>query len=282
MPYVRESRGRSAPARRLVALLCPGLRTGKQVSVPPTFRKPFRGFLSFDVRTGILLLVVFGLVRMGLVLQANVTGSYQVVSVVFVAMAVLPWVVLTRLGRRQIGIVRPSRWRWVLPAAIAGALACLAVSATTTALWGDSVSNPFAYIARTYSNVPASPSDTDRLVYFVIYAVIGMLFSPIGEELLYRGIAHESIASRLGNRNAALVDAGAFAITHLAHFGIVYVVGAWSFLPLPALLWVTVMFLCSLLFYAFRVLTGSVLGAIVAHAGFNLAMNYVIFYGVLV
>jgi len=29
------------------------------------------------------------------------------------------------------------------------------------------------------------------------------------------------------------------------------------------------------------VLTGSVLGAIVAHAAFNLAMNVVIFYGVL-
>jgi uncharacterized protein len=257
------------------------LHTGEQVAVTPTFRAPFRGVLGFDVRTGIWLLVVFGLVRMVLVLQANVTGSYQVVSFVFVAMAVLPWVVLTRHGRRGIGIVRPSRWRWVLPAAISGGAACLAVYATTTAIWGNSVENPFAYIARTYANVPQSPSDADRLVYFIIYAVIGMLFSPIGEEILYRGLAHESFASRLGNRTAALIDAGAFAFTHLAHFGVVYLAGAWTFLPLPALVWVAAMFLSSLVFYAFRVLTGSILGAIVAHAGFNLTMNYVIFYGVL-
>lgn len=247
----------------------------------PTIRAPFRRILGFDVRTGILLLVVFGLARMALVLQANVTGSYQVVSFVFVAMAVLPWVVLTREGRRKIGIVRPPRWRWVLPAVVAGVTALLAVYAATTALWGRTVENPFAYIAGTYSNVPDSPSDADRLIYFIIYAVIGMLFSPIGEELLYRGIAHESLASRLGNRGAALVDAGAFAVTHLAHFGIVYIAGAWTFLPLPALLWVVAMFLSSLVFYGFRVLTGSILGAIVAHAAFNLAMNFVIFYSVL-
>jgi membrane protease YdiL (CAAX protease family) len=249
--------------------------------VLPTFRAPFRGFLGFDVRTGILLLVVFGLVRVTLVLQANVTGSYSVVSAVFVAMAVLPWVLLTREGRRRIGIIRPSRWRWMLPAAIAGVTALLAVYAATTSLWGRTVENPFTYIAGTYSTVPPSPSDTDRLIYFAIYAGIGILFSPIGEELLYRGIAHESFVPRLGNRGAAVVDAGAFAATHLAHFGIVYIAGTWTFLPLPALLWVIAMFLSSLVFYAFRVLTGSILGAIVAHAAFNLAMNFVIFYSVL-
>jgi membrane protease YdiL (CAAX protease family) len=108
-----------------------------------------------------------------------------------------------------------------------------------------------------------------------------MLFSPIGEELLYRGVAHESLALRLGNRGAALVDAGAFAVTHLAHFGIVFIAGTWSFLPLPALLWVTAMFLSSLVFYLFRSLTGSILGSVVSHAAFNLTMNYVIFYWVL-
>jgi membrane protease YdiL (CAAX protease family) len=250
-------------------------------AVRPHFRAGLSGLLAFNVRTGILLLVIFGVIRMGLVFQANVTGSYQLVSIVFVAMAVLPWVVLTREGRRRIGLVRPSRWRWVLPSAVAGAAACLAVYAIAAAFWGTSVSNPFAYIAGTYSNVPEAPSDIDRLIHFIIFAVIGMTFSPIGEELLYRGIAHESFAGRFGNRTAAMIDAGAFAVTHLAHFGIVYVAAAWMFLPLPALLWVVAMFLVSLVFYAFRVLTGSILGSMVAHAAFNLAMNYVIFYAVL-
>ena len=42
-------------------------------------------------------------------LQANVTGSYQVVSLVFVAMIALPWLLLTRDGRTRIGLVRPAR-----------------------------------------------------------------------------------------------------------------------------------------------------------------------------
>jgi membrane protease YdiL (CAAX protease family) len=82
-------------------------------------------------------------------------------------------------------------------------------------------------------------------------------------------------------RRAALLDAGAFAVTHLAHFGVVFVAGAWAFLPLPALFWVAAMFAASLVFHGFRRLTGSLAGAVVAHAGFNLAMNWVIFYAIM-
>jgi hypothetical protein len=246
-----------------------------------TVRAPFRSLLPLNLRTGILLLVLFGLVRAALVLQANVTGSYQVVSLVFVAMIALPFIILTRDGRARIGLARPKRRRWVVPALAAGVAMALVVHAAATALWSDTLSHPFAYIARSYSSVPESPSEDDRFIYFIIFAVIGMLFSPLGEEFLYRGTAHESIAADLGDRRAALIDAGAFAVTHLAHFGVVFVAGAWAFLPLPALFWVSAMFLASLTFYGFRKLTGSLIGAVAAHAGFNLAMNWVIFYAIL-
>ena len=49
--------------------------------------------------------------------------------------------------------------------------------------------------------------------------------------MLYRGIAHESFAAGLGERRAALIDAGPFAIPHLDSFGVVFVAGAWAFLP---------------------------------------------------
>jgi hypothetical protein len=71
-----------------------------------TVRAPFRSLLPLNLRTGILLLILLGLVRVALVLQANGTGSYQPVSVVFVAMIALPWVLPTREGRRRIGLVR--------------------------------------------------------------------------------------------------------------------------------------------------------------------------------
>lgn len=246
-----------------------------------TVRAPFRSLLPLNLRTGMLLLALFGAVRVALVLQANVTGSYQAVSIVFVAMIALPWVLLTREGRQRIGLVRPTRRRWILPAAMSGVAMALAVHYVAAAVWGHSMSHPFTYIALSYSSVPASPSEDDRLIYFIIFAVIGMLFSPIGEEVLYRGVAHESFAGQLGDRRAALIDAAAFAVTHLAHFGVVFVAGAWAFLPLPALFWVVAMFAASLVFYGFRKLTGSLAGAVGAHAGFNLAMNWVIFYAII-
>jgi membrane protease YdiL (CAAX protease family) len=255
-----------------------GTHNHRDDPVSPTVRRAFRNLIGLNVGTGVMLLVLFGVVRMALVLQANVTGSYSVVSLVFVVMAVLPWLVLTREGRRRVGIVRPARWRWMLPAALTGITCCLATFALVVLLWGESGSNPFVYIAGTYSAVPGELSAEDRLIYFVIFAVIAMLFSPIGEELLYRGFAHQSIAARLGDRRAAVLDAGAFALVHLAHFGIVYAAGAWSFLPLPAAVWVAAMFAVSLVFYGFRVLTGSVLGSVAAHAGFNVTMTFVIFY----
>lgn len=244
----------------------------------PEFRRAVRGWLGFDLRTGLLLVIVFGLLRVVLVLQANVTGSYQLVSLVFVAMAVLPWVVLTAPGRRRVGLVRPTRWRWMLPGVLAGAGAALLVFTVFGALWADTVRNAFVYIGGTYSMVPDGVSPSDRAIYFVIFAIIGMTFSPIGEELLYRGLAQESFAARLGTRTSALIDAGAFAVVHLAHFGVVYLAGGWALLPGPAALWLVAMFGSALVFHAFRVLTGSILGAIASHAAFNLTMTSIIFY----
>jgi membrane protease YdiL (CAAX protease family) len=121
------------------------------------------------------------------------------------------------------------------------------------AMYGLGVGNPFVYISNSYANVRQPLSETDRLIFFAVFAVIGVTFSPIGEELFYRGLVHESLAGAWGNRSAAVVEAGAFAAAHLAHFGIVYVAGEWSLLPVPALLWVAAMFASALVFYAFRV-----------------------------
>lgn len=146
-------------------------------------------------------------------LQANVTGQYQAVDVVFVLVAVLPWVLLTRSGRRRVGVVKPTRWRWMLPGAIAGAGACVVVFALFSMLWSGTMQNAFAYIGSSCSAVPADASVTDRATYFAIFAVTGMTFSPIGEELLYRGVAQECLRRRLGMTRAALVDAGRSTLT---------------------------------------------------------------------
>lgn len=241
-------------------------------------RAPFRSFAGLTVATALVLLLVFSVVRVALVLGANVTGSYQFVSLVFVAMAALPWVLLTRSGRLRIGVQAPSRW-WLVPVSlVAGALACLLLAGVFGALWGQTISNAFVYIAGSYGALPNPLPDADRVIFFLVFAAIAAIFSPIGEELFYRGVVHEGLATRMGHGRASLVDAVAFALVHLAHFGVVYVSGAWALLPLPALVWIVAMFAVSLLFRACRVMTGSIVGAIAAHAGFNVAMTAVIFF----
>ena len=82
----------------------------------------------------------------------------------------------------------------------------------------------------------------------------------------------------MGERKASTVDGSAFALTHISHFGLVFINGRWDFLTIPAVLWVASMFLVSLLFFVFRKYSRSILGAIICHSAFNLGMIYSIFY----
>jgi membrane protease YdiL (CAAX protease family) len=249
---------------------------------PPPLVKPYAArWFRLNWRTGVGLLLLFSLLRFALVLHANVTQSYQVVALIFVAMSLLPFLVLTRPGRRRIGLRRPVRWWGVLLGAAGGVLSCAALFYLTTRCFGLGEGNSLVYISRTYSNVPAVLSEQNRLVYFLIYSGPSLLFSPVGEEIFYRGLVHECFAPRLGHRRATLVDGAAFALVHLAHFGLVYAGGGWRLLPGPALLWLAGLFATCLLFSLARRQSGSVLGAMVAHALFNLTMNYFIFYHIL-
>lgn len=60
---------------------------------------------------------------------------------------------------------------------------------------------------------------------------------------------------------------------------IVYFIGV--LLIIPAILWVFLMFITSRIFIICKKKTGSILGAIISHAGFNLTMMYFIFYHIL-
>jgi uncharacterized protein len=106
----------------------------------------------------------------------------------------------------------------------------------------------------------------------------GMTFSPIGEELFFRGIVHSSFAESIGDKKASLVDSAAFAITHISHFGLVYVNYQWNLYLIPMIIWVSSMFLVSLLFFLCKKRSGSLAGAVIAHAGFNAGMIYCIFF----
>jgi uncharacterized protein len=240
-------------------------------------RSFWRRFFSFNWKFGLVLLVLICVPRFLLVLNANATGSYGAIGIIMMLSALAPFLFLTRQGRIKSGIVAPRNIQGLLLAFIAGLAASIVLYLVGEYLYGGTSQNWYAYIGKSYK-IPPDISLGDRQVLFSVMAITGMTFSPVGEEFFFRGIVHSSVAASLNDEKASLVDGSAFAITHISHFGLVFVDDRWRLYGLPTILWVTSMFLVSLLFYYFRKHTCSIWGAVLCHAAFNLGMIYSIFY----
>jgi CAAX protease family protein len=223
---------------------------------------------------------MFGIPRFVLVLGANISGNYNLVSIIFVVMWIAPFILLNREGRRAIGLRGRTNARWLFYGLVIGISGALAMYLIGHMLYGDSLRNWFVYISGTYS-IPRVNLEEYRLLVFLIFAAVSMTFSPIGEEFMYRGLIHASFVPRFGENKASVLDSLAFALTHLAHFGIIYVAGGWHFYLFPAFLWVAMMFFASRLFFLIKQRSGSIWGAVITHAGFNLGMTYCILYWIL-
>ncbi len=240
--------------------------------------KPFwNKFFRFDWKFGLFLLALVCIPRFLLVLKANQTGNYAPIGAVMFVSALIPFVFLSPYGRRAIGIRRTKSSGKLLLSLVLGMAFSLLLYLIGHELYGNSFQNWYEYIGKSY-NIPQVISANDKFVLFAIMAGTGMVFSPVGEELFFRGIVQGSFAKSIGEKKASVVDSLAFSITHIAHFGIVFVSGIWSFYPIPTLIWVTGMFLVSLLFFKMKKLSGSLLGPVFCHAGFNLGMITCIFY----
>ncbi|WP_091864529.1 CPBP family intramembrane glutamic endopeptidase [Pricia antarctica] len=239
----------------------------------PVWKKVF----NFNWKFGLFLILVVCLPRFALVLDANATKNYGYIGLVMVVSALAPFIFLTRKGLKEIGITKPKNYRWLLIGFFIGLIISLLLFYLGDYIYGDTFNNWYNYIGRSY-NIPPDIGKEDKVAMFLIMAVTGMVFSPIGEELFFRGIVHSSFAKSIGDRKASLVDSLAFALTHISHFGLVFVGGGWNFLLLPTIIWVLGMFMASIFFFASKFYSGSILGAILCHSGFNLGMIYCIFY----
>ena len=230
-------------------------------------------------KTGLLLLLIFTASRFYLVLQANVTGSYQKVSFIFIAMIIFPFLFLTGNGRKQIGIKKGLSLKGIVVSIGIGVLAAIVIYFAMSGF--EESHQAYYYVSKTYKDLP-SPLGENRFVFFMIFSGMSMLFSPLGEEFFYRGLVHEHFKSSFSETTASVVDSLAFALVHLAHFGIVYSAAAgWEFLLFPSIVWVVLLFFTCLGFNYARKVNGSIWGAVIAHAIFNLTMNYFIFYRIL-
>lgn len=194
----------------------------------------------------------------------------------FVAMTLLPWLLLTPDGRRQIGLRRPASWRMLLPAMLAGACAALACGALGVVLFGHSADNWFMTVAASYRRM-MDTSTFSIVMLHLVFTVPALLFSPIGEEIFFRGMLQRTLEQRFTARISTVLECAAFGLVHLFHHGLVLGATGWSIRPVSGALWVLSMFMTAALFATIRQRSGSLVPAMAAHAAFNAAMNGVIF-----
>ncbi len=237
----------------------------------------WRRYADFNWKFGLFLVLLICIPRFFLVLNANATGNYGSIGLVMIISAVAPFIFLSKPGRKKIGITKPKKYSRLFIAFLFGLIASILLYLLANVLYGNTYENWYSYIGKSY-NIPKDINANDKTILFAVMAVTGMIFSPVGEELFFRGIVHSSFEKSIGEKKAAVVEATAFALTHISHFGLVFINNAWSFFPIPAIIWVASMFLVSIMFFFFRKYSGSILGAIISHAAFNLGMIYCIFY----
>jgi uncharacterized protein len=232
---------------------------------------------NYNWKFGFFLILIVCIPRFILVLNANASGNYGAIGLIMTISAIAPFIFLSKYGRKEIGITKPKKYNWLLIAFVSGLLASVFLYLAGQTFYGNSYENWYNYIAKSYK-IPAGINQNDKKILFAIMAFTGMTFSPIGEELFFRGIVHSSFAKSIGERKASIVDSFAFALTHISHFGLVFINNKWDFFTVPAIIWVVSMFLVSILFFTFKKYSGSISGAIICHSAFNLGMIYSIFY----
>lgn len=193
----------------------------------------------------------------------------------FLLMWMLPGL-LSKSGRQTIGIRKVSRPLWWLWAPLLGAVCALLSFGLGLGLFGHTADNWFIAV-RDALQVPPAALAGSRAAVIAIYTVPAMLFSPIGEEIFFRGILHESFRLKWGAHVAITVNTMSFGVLHLLHHGIWRDAAGCHFRPLSGLIWVGLMTVSSWIFTLCRQNSGALWPAMLAHAAFNLVMNLTIF-----
>ena len=202
---------------------------------------------------------------------------YFVLPIGFVLMALTPHLFLSREGRRRAGMRLPERAQWILWGVLLGFLGAALCYWLGIGLFGHTDDNWFVSVRRSFPVTPEMESLPPAQLFWIL-TVPSMIFSPLGEEIFFRGFLQQVAEERWNHRSGVIVDAGWFAVVHLFHHGILRIDGEIRLFPLSGLIWMALIFATGVLFAWLRRKTGSLVAPILSHAAFNLAMSYTVFY----
>jgi len=194
----------------------------------------------------------------------------------FVLMMALPFIFLTKAGRQQIGFVKSQRAGHYINAILFGIAAPSVCFVAGLLLFGAGPDNWFITIRNYYfAQVPSDGVPPTQLFFMV--TIPAVIFSPIGEEIFFRGFLQEALSSQFSLKKSMVLESLLFGFVHIFHHGLVRVDGQIHFYFWSGMIWVFLMFCTAYGFAQLRKNSASILPAIVAHALFNLVMNVYIF-----
>jgi membrane protease YdiL (CAAX protease family) len=194
----------------------------------------------------------------------------------FILMAASPWILLNRARRREIGLTRPLNGSILLPAVLLGAAAAFVCFLTGTALFGSGMDNWLVSVARNLAQTASPALSTAQL--YLTFTIPAMIFSPVGEEIFFRGLLQRALEDRLPVRTSTWSECAFFGLVHLCHHGLIISLTGVSLLLRSAPLRSLLMTLMAYLFVWLRRRSRSLHPAIASHAAFNLTMGTCIFW----
>lgn len=194
----------------------------------------------------------------------------------FLLLAVTPHLFFRQEGRRRAGLRLPGKPQWLLGGVVLGAAAAWLLHWLGVTLFGTGAGNWYISVRRALPIEQMAGLPEARLFWFL--AIPSMVFSPLGEELFFRGLLEQAAAERWNQTKGILFSAGWFGVIHLLHHGIARVDGELHVQPLSGALWMALIFATGALFSLLRLKTGSLLAPILSHAAFNLTLTYAVLY----
>ena len=155
----------------------------------------------------------------------------------FVLMALMPFIFLKRRGWRRVGLTMSKSAKYYFIGIMAGTTLAFLCYSLGLLLFDHSNDNWFISIKNSYLRT----TDTTWMSLqqqFIIFTIPALIFSPIGEEIFFRGFLQEALAMKLTYRNAMIIDSLFFALIHLFHHGIVRnLAGQVHFYPISGFIW---------------------------------------------
>jgi len=204
-------------------------------------------------------------------------GDYNSILFIFIFMWIAPFLMLTKAGRKHMGLTKPKSISWLGGGFLLGIAGAIGLYFIGDIVFGDTIDHWYNSVMKSFNKGSLIQDIRPNYILFLLISLPTMIFSPIGEEFFFRGMMQEAFAEKWGTTISTFAEASFFAITHLAHHGLIATSFGYQLLP-SAFPWIILMMTVSILFSAIRNQSGSIWGAVVCHAGFNFGMMWCIFY----